>query len=95
MIPSEDKVNEALKVFSDWTLPWTYAREVLSKAGLTGEEVRVVEAIWKEANEAKHWVEPSFRTGPELVRQELQNSYPWLDAGAIDSVIRGASYQWK
>lgn len=92
---SKEKINEALKAFSGWARPWTFINEVISKAGLTAEEVGMVEAVWKEANEVKYWVEPSFRTGPELVREGLQKSYPWLDSGAIEGLIRGASYQWK
>jgi hypothetical protein len=68
-------VIAALSRFSDWAEPGTYIPRVLAEPSLDEVSKRVVSEIWEEANDPKYWVEPSFNSAPELLRQGLRTSY--------------------
>lgn len=89
------QVNQILEEFSGWSKPWTYIRETLATRGLSAPESRLVKEIWEEANASVHWVESGFQSGQELVHCALKRKYPWLSDGAIQNLVRGASYMWK
>jgi hypothetical protein len=90
-----NKVNDVLGSFRDWARPWEYIGASLARQGLQGAEIELINEIWAEATEAKYWVEPSFQISDELINERLRTTYPWLSTGAIDALIRGASYVWK
>jgi hypothetical protein len=89
------RVNDVLGDFREWGQPWEYIHAVLARQGLKSSEIQIINELWGEVTDAKHWVEPSFQTSDELIRQKLGSTYPWLSKGAVDSLIRGASYVWK
>jgi hypothetical protein len=89
------RVNEVLRNFHEWAMPWRYIHVVLAQRGLQSPEIQLINELWAEATDAKHWVEPSFQTSDELIRQKFGATYPWLGTPSIDSLIRGASYVWK
>ena len=81
--------------FHEWGKPWTYISAVLAQQGFGRPEIELINELWAEVTNAKHWVEPSFRTSDELIREKLETAYAWLSKAAVDSLIRGASYVWK
>jgi hypothetical protein len=89
------RLNDVLESFREWGRPWDYILAVLAKQGLQSSEIRLINELWTEATDATYWLEPSFKTSDELIRQKLKVTYPWLSTGAVDSLIRGASYVWK
>ena len=89
------RVNDVLVDFHEWGRPWEYIHTVLAHQGLQIDEIQLINELWAEAIDAKYWVQPSFQTSDELIRQKLGITYSWLSRGAIDSLIRGASYVWR
>lgn len=89
------RVNDVLGDFREWGRPWEHIHAVLVHHGLKSSEIQIINELWAEVADAKHWVEPSFQTSDELIRQALESTYPWLSKAAIGSLIRGASYVWK
>lgn len=89
------RVTLVLEDFHDWGRPWDYVRAALAHKGLEAPEIQLINELWAEVTDAKHWVAPSFQTADGLIRQKLGTTYPWLTKDAIDSLIRGASYVWK
>ena len=89
------RVTLVLEDFPDWGRPWDYVCAALAHEGLEAPEIQLINELWAEVTDAKHWVAASFQTADELIRQKLGTTYPWLTKGAIDSLIRGASYVWK
>jgi hypothetical protein len=89
------RVNDVLGGFHEWGRPWEYIHAVLVHRGLESSDIQTINELWAEVTDAKYWLEPSFQTSDALIRQELERAYPWLSKGAVDSLIRGASYVWK
>lgn len=89
------RVTHVLEDFQDWGRPWDYVHAALAHEGLEAHEIQLINKLWAEVTDAEHWVAPGFQTADALIRKKLATTYPWLPKGAIDSLIRGASYVWK
>ena len=68
---------------------------VLAYPGLDNTERELISAIWAEATDAAHWVQPGPRTPGASLRAQLHAKFPWLKAHVRDAVMRAASYEWK
>lgn len=84
-----------LGAFTSGGRPWEYIHAVLVHQGLESSDIQTINELWAEVTDAKYWREPRFQTSDALIRQELERTYPWLSKRAVDSLIRGASYEWK
>jgi hypothetical protein len=89
------QVNQVLGGFQEWGRPWEYIQTALGRQGLQGLEIQLIDELWAEATDAKHWLQPSFQSSNESIRKKLAVTHPWLSTEAIGSLIRGASYEWK
>lgn len=67
----------------------------LDTARFKKTEIQLIEELWTEVTEAKHWQKLSFQLSDESIRNKLAVTYPWLKTNAIDSLIRAAAYVWK
>lgn len=89
------EVSSALGSFEDWSHPWKFIHAVRAHPGLRSAEIELINELWAETTDAKHWMEPDLQTRDVSIRQTLRVAYPWLCTEAIDALMRGASYVWK
>ena len=90
-----DKVSNTLCGFCEWGRPWSYIDAVLGQQYLQSDDIQIIKQLRAESTNAKYWVQADLQTSDALIRQKLRMTYPWLSTGAIDALIRGASYVWK
>ena len=82
----------AIEAFDAWTLPWTFLDYVMARPTLTSADRTLVQQLWQEACDARHW---SHGDGARDAGLALQQHFPWLTERVRDQLVRAASYEWR
>lgn len=82
----------AIEAFDAWAQPWTLLDDVMARPTLTSADRELVQKVWQEAGDARHW---SHGDGARDTGLALQKHFPWLTERARDQLVRAASYEWR